>query len=577
MCKPKKKQKSGKKSNRDQQVAVNTMMSDSDKRKRDAVSESSDASPTTQPPPDKNARMGAIEPGVSATLPRAPPVEGTVQAMSNAPVSAVNTADTTISHSNTVNQDSNSNGHCSTHDKESTPASEIGSDAVDVSNSVQVNQAPASEPMVVSYPVDAPINIDNFSPSQTHTATPNDIQQSHFIPMSAPVNDYNNPTQSILLDCRQFVAMFTMALRDPVVQALYREVGITDNVTRAELKACKSELAKLKSEYNDLYLELEELKKYQRRNALRVINPNLPENDDEDTGSLILALCHEFKIPMRAEDISRSHMVGKKHPERPRAILVKFVGYRPRERLFKAKRDIRDKYSTIQINEDLTAATNELAYLARCEKRSKSIKDTWVIDGKVFVKAHQYSKPEVVKSKGHLSHICSNIPSNVPTFAEVVPQTPTSGNTPGPSGDTAAQSATSDAPLTNGRQNNMPPQPGTGPNRLGDGQGHMLLQPLAQSYVIPGNGYFPEETPSGATRMAYELNPPFQPPTTAPNIVQQQQLSAQYAAALHLAPAYSLPPPWTYHPPTSLPRYGEPSTGLGAGSWLNRQIPIESI
>ena len=81
------------------------------------------------------------------------------------------------------------------------PASEIGSDSVDVSNSVQVNQAPASEPMVVSCPVDAPINIDNFSSSQTHTATPNDIQQSHFIPMSAPVNDYNNPTQSNLLDC----------------------------------------------------------------------------------------------------------------------------------------------------------------------------------------------------------------------------------------------------------------------------------------------------------------------------------------------------------------------------------------
>ena len=276
------------------------------------------------------------------------------------------------------------------------PASEIGSDSVDVSNSVQVNQAPASEPMVVSCPVDAPINIDNFSSSQTHTATPNDIQQSHFVPMSAPVNDYNNPTQSNLLDCRQFVAIFTMALRDPVVQALYREVGITDNVARAELKACKSELAQLKSEYNDLYLELEELKQYQRRNALRVMNPNWPENDDEDTDSLILALCHEFKIPMRAEDIRRSHRVDKKNPGRPRAILVKFVGYRPRERLFKAKCDVRDRYSTIQFSEDLTAVTNEPAYLV-VKKRSKTIKDTWVIDGKVFVKAHQYSKPELLK------------------------------------------------------------------------------------------------------------------------------------------------------------------------------------
>ena len=407
-------------------------------------------------------------------------------------------------------------------------------------------------------------------PSHTHAAASNNNQSPQFTQSQFMPNT---------LDSRQFVAMFAMALRDPVVQALYREVGIADTAARAELKACRSELAQLKDDYKNLYQELEELKQYQRRNALRVLNPNWPENDEEDTDELILSLCREFEIPVRAEDISRSHRVGKKTSDRPRAILVKLIGYRPRERLFKAKRDIRKKYPSIQINKDLTQATNELAYLARCEKRAKNIKDTWVIDGKVFAKAHQYSNPEIVKNNDHLSFICSNVPTHIPTFAEVVPQRPTSENAPGPCSGAITQSTTSNVSTTtttHGGQSQVSTQPHVAEfTPVRGSQELMLSQPPVQPFMIPGSAYLPREMPPGATSITYELNTALEPPVTSLiNHVQQQQLSAQYAAALHLAPNYSLPPPWTY-PASSLPRYGEPSTEQSADQWIKSNFPFD--
>ena len=225
------------------------------------------------------------------------------------------------------------------------------------------------------------------------------------------------------MDASQFISYFANALRHPVIQSLYRDVGIPDVAAREELEKCKTELAELKEQYHSLIQEVEDLKQYRRRNALRVTSPAWQLSGDEDTDERILNLCREFKLSVRCEDISRSHRIGKPSGTRPRPILIKFVGYRPREILI--RKGIRSKYENTHIDEDLTRATNELAYLARCEKRPKSIKDCWVFDGKVFIKVHQYASPELVRNKSHLAEIIvSNALTQAPTFSDTTARKP---------------------------------------------------------------------------------------------------------------------------------------------------------
>ena len=124
---------------------------------------------------------------------------------------------------------------------------------------------------------------------------------------------------------------------------------IIDRVEKHDKK-----IAALVSENYHLRAELEELKQYGRRNALRVFDPTWRENEDESTDNFILTLCDELALGIKREDISRSHRVGKPVPSKPRPILVKFVGYRSRGKLYDAWKSIAKTQPYIRIYKDLT-------------------------------------------------------------------------------------------------------------------------------------------------------------------------------------------------------------------------------
>ena len=94
--------------------------------------------------------------------------------------------------------------------------------------------------------------------------------------------------------------------------------------------------------------------------------------------------------------ISRSHRVGQKRNDgTPRPILVKFISYRAREQVFKARRLLPQG---VYVNEDLTQATAQLAYQARQLRRNGLIDETWTYDGRVFIKKNGRSRGVLVRS-----------------------------------------------------------------------------------------------------------------------------------------------------------------------------------
>ena len=163
------------------------------------------------------------------------------------------------------------------------------------------------------------------------------------------------------------------------------------------------QISNIAMENNALRAKLDELKQYIRRNALRVFNPTWKEMPDESTDDLILNLSTEFGLSIKRDEISRSHRVGKPIPGKPRPILVKFISYRSRQKLFEGRKQITERYPYIRVNEDLTKATKDLAYKARELRRQGRLQDTWVHEGKVFVRTYEGGQAAVVSNECELT------------------------------------------------------------------------------------------------------------------------------------------------------------------------------
>ena len=181
---------------------------------------------------------------------------------------------------------------------------------------------------------------------------------------------------------------------------------IVEEVVKSRLHVITSELEELREDYKDLYQELEHLKQYGRRNAIRIYNPEWVELPGENTDDTVLKFFSEtLSVDLDKSHIDRSHHVGPKDRSRfggPRPILVKFTSYRARERVVKSRSALLG--TDIQINEDLTKFTSSLAFEARKAKRNNDLIHTSVYDGKVFVKAPSADTSKVVESEEELSH-----------------------------------------------------------------------------------------------------------------------------------------------------------------------------
>lgn len=129
-----------------------------------------------------------------------------------------------------------------------------------------------------------------------------------------------------------------------------------------------------------------ELDQYSRRNCLRI--SGLPETAGEITDDLVINLARDkLEIPLSAEDIDRSHRIGRNLPDKTRAVIVKFTTYRARSSVIKVRRKLRG--SGIVIREDLTKSNHQLL---KSTTDHRDVKSAWTLDGKVFA---------IVTTNGH--------------------------------------------------------------------------------------------------------------------------------------------------------------------------------
>ena len=162
--------------------------------------------------------------------------------------------------------------------------------------------------------------------------------------------------------------------------------GVVDGL-KATISSLEKENRSLKTRVASLEARVDAAEQYSRRNCLRVAG--VPENSSENIDDYVVDMAKAIGVDISVNDIERSHRVGKPRApgRRPRDIIVKFVSYRVRRRVYAARTLTKTKgFMGVYVNEDLTKSRNELIGKARRMVKLKYIKSAWSSDGTILVR-----------------------------------------------------------------------------------------------------------------------------------------------------------------------------------------------
>jgi hypothetical protein len=194
------------------------------------------------------------------------------------------------------------------------------------------------------------------------------------------------------------------AIVNSVVQSLIPQIisGINESLT-TKITSLECENKVLKDQISEMQVQADRAEQYSRRNCLRV--SGIPETEKEDTDGIILKMVNDLGANLSIDEIDRTHRLGprKQVGSKPRDIIIKFVSYRARQKLYNVRTSAKttDPYKKVYVNEALTRYRSEMFYDARKLASDKLVEGAWTHDGQVLVRdlkrvIHRIDKPEQI-------------------------------------------------------------------------------------------------------------------------------------------------------------------------------------
>ncbi|XP_052787308.1 uncharacterized protein LOC128222373 [Mya arenaria] len=181
-------------------------------------------------------------------------------------------------------------------------------------------------------------------------------------------------------DMSTLVETLISKLVPPLVKSIHADLT-------SRINALEYENAELKSKVFKLENEADRAEQYSRRNCLRVAV--VAETTSENTDDIVLGISNAVSSGLLIEEIDRSHRVGPvRNDKKPRDIIVKFVSYRSRQKLYQRRSALKksSELSYVYVNEDLTRKRSSLLYEARRHAKTGSLSGAWSSDGNVLIK-----------------------------------------------------------------------------------------------------------------------------------------------------------------------------------------------
>ena len=132
------------------------------------------------------------------------------------------------------------------------------------------------------------------------------------------------------------------------------------------------------------------------------------ESQTECTEKTVLKLFNDqLKVSVTPADISIAHRLRKRGGgstvnSGPPAAIVRFTNRKIRDKVYNARRVLRNVGARIFINEDLNSSTNKLFFQARQLVKFRSIHSALSYTGFVFIKETSTSRPKRITSSTDL-------------------------------------------------------------------------------------------------------------------------------------------------------------------------------
>ena len=220
-----------------------------------------------------------------------------------------------------------------------------------------------------------------------------------------------------------FVPLISAALGPALNQVVHNAVQsavasliTTVNTQQATIQTLQATNDDLSRRVIDLEADLEDLEQYGRRNSLRFHNMKPPSDSNTDTA--VVQLCKEkLKVEISADDIQRSHPIGKPNKKGNIQIICRFRNWKVKHSVFSNKKELKDAFDNdddkVFITEDLTRYRQIIVAKIADAKRSKHIHSFWTNDGRIFIKLDDEGPKHIIRGIRDLVELGVPIPQAV--------------------------------------------------------------------------------------------------------------------------------------------------------------------
>lgn len=151
--------------------------------------------------------------------------------------------------------------------------------------------------------------------------------------------------------------------------------------TKGDVEGLKKAVFSLQCAEKDIGFLLDRQEQYSRKSSVRLFNVE-EKQDERVEEAVITKLKEEIGVEVESADIDIVHRIGRREDDRPRAILVKFLCHKTKEKIMKRKREAKN----IRIVEDLAPGIKRLFNYVNSLRSSSNLESVWTIDGRVKFK-----------------------------------------------------------------------------------------------------------------------------------------------------------------------------------------------
>lgn len=169
-----------------------------------------------------------------------------------------------------------------------------------------------------------------------------------------------------------------------------------------KVKAKDDDLENKQKLINNLQTEVEllrnqhdDLEQYGRRQSIRLYNVS-QEGCANSEEAALRVFNETMNIKVSADEIERAHPLG------PKQMIVKFKSYKTKAVVYKAKSNLKYNAGNVFMTEDLTKRNHAIIQQLLSAKKADRIHSFWTIDGKIFMKHTDSSKPQHIRCKSDI-------------------------------------------------------------------------------------------------------------------------------------------------------------------------------